>query len=520
MRIIGSVFIIVLILLGARIYFLQVHPVSDVLNNYTNEQVEVTSDNSFNVYDKNMVDLCDYNKKYIIVIDKKPFSLNNYENTLEELIAFNFIMKNESDEFNFTDIMKNDGKTYFEVSKETFDKVNKLKNIKGVYSYERSEIEKNFAWNNGNMFQSIADNDDYVSGSLQYNIHEIIKDNQKRYKNFYIDDDAKYEGSSELVPDDNKNIMLTVDNNIENKIKDILKDDKYSNEKNIGVTIMESATGKVCAMVQKDDSMANVNLCMEGGGYEPGSIFKVITLASALEEGKITMNDEFVCRGNICKEGAHGRLNVYNAFVKSCNDIFAEVGAKVSYDKIIYYAKECGLFKRTFDMQGETLGNLPKEEDGINNISIGQCITASPVQMLGAVNTVINNGVYVKPYIVDKVLDKDGNTVFEYNAEKRNVFSKTTALQVKRAMREVVVSGTGKKANIDGLTIAGKTGSATSGDGLSTHCWFVGFFEQNQKTYSMIVCVPDVDDALNENVGGGDIAAPIFKDIVSNINIK
>lgn len=514
LKIIGVVFVFILVGLSIRLYFLQVYPASYVIDNYTNKQSEVVSDVVFNVYDDNLNDLCQYNKKYVVVVDKKPFALNNYEDTLKSLIAFNYIMKNGVDDFSFTNIINSSGKTYYDVSEETYNKVKKLINLKGVYAYERKEIDKKYAWNNGVMFQNMINLDDYSDKSMQWNIYNSLKDNENNYKDFYIDNNAKYIESNEVVPPNNKNIQLTTNGDLEGKIKKILNKDEYKEYENIGVMIMESNSGKIKAMVQKDESMPNVNLGIEGVGYEPGSVFKVITLASALEEGQITMNTELNCQGKICKEGPHGKLSVQKAFCISCNDIYAEIGNRVTYDKLIDYGVKCGLFERVLNMQGETLGHKPKEEDGMNNISIGQCTTVSPIQILGAINTIVNNGTYVKPYIVDKVLDSNNNCINEYSTEKRNVFSKTTSIQVNEAMKGVVLYGTGRKAYVNNLSVGGKTGSATSGNGEKTHCWFVGYYTVNNTVYTMVVCVPNINNNLNENVGGGGIAAPIFSDII------
>ena len=513
-KIVWLIYTFILLGLSVRLYFLQVYPASYVLNNYTNKQSEVVSDVVFNVYDDNLKDLCDYTKKYVVVVDKKPFSLNNYEDTLKSLIAFNYIMKNGVDDFSFTDIINSSGKTYYDVSKETYDKVKKLINLKGVYAYERKEIDKKYAWNNGVMFQNMINLNDYSSKSLQQDIYNYLKDNENNYKDFYIDSDARYIETSEIVPSFNKNIQLTINDDLEQEVKEVLDKEEYKDYENIGIMIMESDTGKIKAMVQKDESMANINLGIEGVGYEPGSIFKAITLASALEEGQITMNSELFCNGRICKSGSHGKLSTEKAFFVSCNDIYAQIGNNVSYDKLIDYSSKCGLFDKVLNMQGETSGNKPKKEDGMNNISIGQCITVSPIQMLGAINTLINNGTYVKPYIVDKVLDSNNNSIKEYATEKINVFSKTTSMQVKEAMKGTILYGTGKKAYVDNVLLGGKTGSATSGNGKCTHCWFAGYYKLNDKVYTMIVCVPNINNSLNENVGGGGIAAPIFGDII------
>jgi cell division protein FtsI/penicillin-binding protein 2 len=218
---------------------------------------------------------------------------------------------------------------------------------------------------------------------------------------------------------------LTIDLDIENKVREVLASEKYKDFNNIGVTIMEADTGKIKAMVQKDESEANVNLGIEGNGYEPGSVFKLITLASALDKGLVTMNDKYTCTGKICGLGIHGTQTVEQALLNSCNDVYAAVGEKVGYVTMMDYCKKLGLFSKVLNVtaprQNETEGIAPDIEDGMANISIGQCMTLSPLQMLGATNAIVNGGEYIKPYLLEAILDKDDNIVKEYSTKKERI---------------------------------------------------------------------------------------------------
>ena len=141
-------------------------------------------------------------------------------------------------------------------------------------------------------------------------------------------------------------------------------------------------------------------------------------------------------------------------------------------------------------------------------------MNVTPIQMLGAINTVTNNGIYVKPYIVETIIDKNDNTIKEFKTEEKRIYSETTSKILKNAMREVVVNGTGKNAYIEDIFTGGKTGSAT-GNNNHTHGWFAGYFELNGKEYTMVIFTPEIQD---QSLGGGDTAAPIFKDIVLALN--
>lgn len=519
-----AIFLTLMVLITIRLYILQVHPSEIVQNSYQNYQEENISDMKYMILDTNGKDLMKYNKKYVLVIDAKPFRLNNYEETLEDLLALNFIMKSEVESFNYSDIMKQSGKIYYEISEDTYNKINNLKNVKGIYTYISDKVDTKKAWSVSSMLSKILSNDEKVPDSLEYDLYEYLKNNNNPKGDFYIDGKAVYTKKEVKVDDSNRNLRLTIDKDIEDKIRSVLDKDEYSYLDNVGVSIIESDTGKIRAMIQKDESCANVNLGIEQIGYEPGSVYKLVTLATALDMGLININDTFACNGGICRH-AHGRLTVEKALEESCNDIFAIIGSMVTYKKLMEYSEKQGLYKRVLNVQGinrnESEGIKPDEEAGISNIAIGQCMNVTPLQMLGAVNTIVNNGVYKKPYLIESILDKDDNVVKEFDTEEKKIYSETAAKLVKNAMSKVVKEGTGKNAFINGIDIGGKTGSSTGSED-KTHGWFAGYFTCNNKTYTMIVFTPDIKatDNNDEELGGGDTAAPIFKDIVLKMNNK
>lgn len=525
-----AIFMTIILLLTTRLSILQVYPSDRVVSSYQNHQEEYISSMNYMILDTNGKDLIKYGKDYNLVIDTKPFSLNNYEETLEDLLALNFIMKAEKPDFNYAQIMKNSkrGKVYFEhISEDTYNKINSLKNIKGIYTFVRDEADTQKACSISSMLSGLlVENNKHQEGSIEAQLYDYVKNNECPKSELYLDSRAVYSKQAVSVNDDNRNLKLTLDKDIEDKVRGILEKEDYSSLGNIGVTIMEADTGKIRAMVQKDESAANINLGIGQIGYEPGSIYKVITLGAALDMGLININDTFTCSGKICKE-KHGNLTIEQAFEKSCNDIFAEIGAKVGYEKLMKYSEAQGLYNSILNFKDENReeakGVKPEKEAGLNNISIGQCMNVTPVQMLGAINTIVNNGIYEKPYIVEGIVDKDDNVVKEFKAEKKKIYSETSAKLIKNSMRQVVIKGTGIKAYIGDLDIGGKTGSATGNKG-KTHGWFAGFFSVGEKNYTMVVFTPDINSSKgagnNEALGGGDTAAPIFKDIVKKLNAR
>lgn len=519
-NILRAVLVLIFCALSVRLYFLQVYPTERVEAQYKNHQTESISDSKYMLLDTNLKDLMEYKKKYILVIDTKPFKLNNYEETLEDLMALNFIMKGEDSNFNYTDVIKNQGKLYYTISEETYNKVNKLNNIKGIYTFLSDKVDTKEAWSVSGMFSSV-DEKNIVAGSLQEEIYNNIKENEIPKKNFYLDDKAVYSHEELDINKNNKNIKLTVDREIEDKIRKVLAKEEYSKFENVGVTIMESDTGKIRGIVQKNESAANVNLGIEGLGYEPGSIYKLITYGAALEKACTTQYNTVTCSGKMCERGSHGTITVREGLIKSCNEVFGVIGAKVGYDDLMEYSEKMGLYKSVLNLKGEgkneTEGVKPLKSESMSLISIGQSMNTSPIQMLGAINTFVNNGIYVKPYILEEIQDSNDETVKKYTTEKEKIFTETTSKIVKNGMVEVVNSGTGKSASVKGVEIGGKTGSATSSN-ETTHGWFAGYFKVKNKEYSMVVFVPDLVSEKNESLGGGNTAAPIFKDVVLELN--
>lgn len=524
--IISIVFFSIFIALTIRLYILMIYPTASVQGELENNQVEYTSDSNYKVFDTNGNSLINYKNKYVMVIDTKPFKLNNYEETLQDLLALNFIMKSEDEEFNFTDIMSQSGKLYYTITKETYEKINKLNDIKGIYTYIYNELDLKEIWSVENIIASI-DEDNISEDSFEESILDIIKDNKRPTIGFYLDDKSIYRSNETNYGESNKNIRLTIDEYWADKIKDVLNSDAYSKLDNVGVVLLESNTGKIKAMVQKDESEANVNLGIGQLGFEPGSIFKVITEAIALNEGLINMDDTFYCSGNICsnagKSYAHGSLTVNQAFEVSCNDIFAEIGQLIGYEKMLKYTTNLGLYNKVLGLDGENreeaIGVMAKPSDGISNFAIGQCITVTPLQIAGAINAVVNDGIYIKPSIIEAIVDEDNNVIESIQNEENRIFTSTTSKLVKNSMHDVICQGTGSAAKIEGITQGGKTGTATGEGGDTTHGWFAGYFELNDKMYTLVVVAPNINgvDANGNDLGGGNTAAPIYRDIIKSL---
>ena len=526
-RVIGIkiTYMLLLIALIVKLIFLQVSPSENVSTEMNNYQKENISQIKYRIFDTKGRDILDYNKKYVVILDTKPFMLNNYEENLEDLMALNFILKSEIKDFNYADIMKSEGKIYYTINEETFNKVNKLSNIKGIYTYIYDELDVKEAWKTNGILSNINE-DNVVLDSLESELYEYIKNNEYPMAKFYLDDKAIYGEGVLSLEKNNKNIKLTIDSEWEKIVRGILEQEKYSFLKNIGVVISEAETGKIRAMVQKDETQANVNLGIGQLGYEPGSIFKVITETIALDLGLITPSDVFTCTGEICmkngKPYAHGELSVEEALKISCNDVFAKVGAKIGYENMMKYLDELEMFNEVLNIDAnnikEASGVKPTEENGMNNISIGQTIITTPIHMTALYNTIANNGIYIKPTIVEEILDNNDNIVKSFENSSKRVFSETASKIALESLSKVIWEGSGFEAKVENAEIGGKTGTST-GNGGTNHGWFAGYFVKDNKKYTIVVIAPNIGEKHPDGreLGGGNTGAPIFSDVVSEL---
>ncbi|NLY19603.1 MAG: stage V sporulation protein D [Clostridiaceae bacterium] len=270
-------------------------------------------------------------------------------------------------------------------------------------------------------------------------------------------------------------------------------------------------------------------------GYTPGSIFKIITTAAALEEN-LDPDTAFNCPG-FCMigdqmfkcwnydNGGHGILNLKYGFAQSCNSYFIQLGLVIGAEKLLATAEKFGLGSvtgLTYQKIPEYEGLLPDKEEligdgNIANLSIGQGkILITPIQAAGMAAIIANGGIRNNLNLVDSIVNKNGDIIRDLKKrEWERVISRETAKKLMEMMEATVESGTGQKADIGGYGgSAGKTGSAETGlfegDRRIIHAWFTGYFPYKEPRYAMCVFVED-------GSGGGTSAAPIFAEIAARI---
>ncbi|WP_139904436.1 penicillin-binding transpeptidase domain-containing protein [Clostridium thermarum] len=545
-----ALMIAVLLLLTIRIAYINLYQGQE-LSVMTDKQYlieEPISNIKYMLLDSNGREMLTYIRKYYFVVDVNSYIRDNRETDLAKINALVYTLRNYNKDYDLTELKYNmtSNKKYYEVDEETYYKLKDIKDVKGVYCFIKSEVDRSNAWLYQNIMTSPVDsnNNEKEADSIEGFIVEKIKDNKYPVVSFDRDVNGIIGEEKYIVPENNVNIKLTTDKEMEDKIKSLLYKEEWSSYNQIGVVIMESDTGKIKAMVQRDDWKPNINLCSATeNGFEPGSIFKTIMEEIALEQNKNWLYKEIQCKE---EEKNHGTVNMEEAYIQSCNTYFGNLGAKMGFKNIYTMARKQGLFSKVLNFSGnyEVTGdivasdrlNLKKlfgeEYDEVKNVKfadssesmlgIGQSMRISPLQALGIVNTVVNNGTYVRPYIIDSLVNNDGVELEKYTTIKNQVLKKTTAATVKKHMLEVVRNekGTGKRAYVEGLETGGKTGTNTrliqeeGGFKKYSDGWFAGFVKSKGKYYSIVVFVQDIDV---ETEGAGSTAAPIFKEAVEKV---
>mgnify|MGYP004596166717 FL=1 len=495
--------------------------ISASASNYN--ESEIIRNENYKLLDVNYEEIIDCETKFMLVIDKDTFLLNNAVQNADEILTFYYIMEDDKFGFSFYDINKASGKIKYEISKSAYEQMlGIVENLKGVYMYKYNEVGEIATWSIENILkstQAFSNNKDKSKNSLEVFIGESTKNNTTNMVTFEKSEDGTYNEKKSKNKNININIQLTLDKKLQKITREILSKEEFVNFPNAGAVIIESDTGKILSMAQKDETQPN--LITGGGqisGYEPGSIFKILTLEAAMDYLNIDLNDKQVCKGEKCNK-SHGELTILEAFKVSCNEVFAKLGAEIGAEKLINFAKNQGLFQNLLGLDVESgmeiIGTY-NENGNVEDLSIGQSMQVNLLQMTSIISTIINDGQYVKPYILDKFVDDDNNTLESFGEEKIKVISKDISDNVKYAMNQTVLSGTANISNIEGIEVGAKTGTAEGSDGDSIYGWFVGYCNINNKYYSIGVFVPNIEKIGGENTGGST-AGVIFRDIVMEL---
>jgi peptidoglycan glycosyltransferase len=266
-----------------------------------------------------------------------------------------------------------------------------------------------------------------------------------------------------------------------------------------------------------------------GGLYPPGSTFKVVTAAAALEDG-VSMDEQLPSptvydvpqtSANIRNFGGggcgDGSLTLSEALKISCNTTFAALGVRVGDEKLAAEAEKFGFNQPSPYQLPAATSSIPEQQDvpATAQSAIGQRdVRVSPLQMASVAATIANDGRRMAPFVAQQVVSHDGNVVKRFEAEDLGqAIPEEVAGNLRQMMLGVVEDGTGQAARISGLPVAGKTGTAQHARGRAPHAWFIGFTESGGRAIAVAVVVEQGGDVGSEATGG-QTAAPIARDVM------
>jgi len=336
-------------------------------------------------------------------------------------------------------------------------------------------------------------------------------------------------------------VTLTLDKNIQYIAeKELAKAVNASGARAGTVIVMEPQTGKVLAMANYPTFNLNAPASYAppawrnravADSYEPGSTFKTLLIAAALEEKVISPGDGINCEGGSYAIGGrvihdthkYGRLTIAEVLKYSSNIGAAKIGSKLGPSRLYTYLRNFGIGEKSgIDLPGETSGMLRQWSQwyGIDlaTISFGQGVTASSIQLAAAFSAIANGGVLMKPYVVERVTDSEGNLVKTFEPQvRRRVVSPQTAKAVAKMMEGVAAEGgTGTNASVEGYRVAGKTGTAQKVDPVTKGysatkrtASFIGFVPADKPRLTIVVVI----DEPKTSPYGGVVAAPAFSAI-------
>lgn len=521
-----SVFALAMFLLVFKMYLIDFVEKNKIIStyNFQNFASEKTSDVKFNILDCNGKQLLKYKLEYYVVVNPYAFLKNNSDSNMYDLRALTYILKNYNSKYDLlNDNIKNENlKLYWKVDETTYEKVNKIKDVNGVYSYTYYKVNRDEASDICNILTNFKNNNnaDKAKSSLETEIQNKTEGNSYPEKIFENDKNGNLSSIKDKKDNNNINLKLTIDKSIEDKVKSVLNDSEFKDYPQIGAVVMESSTGKIRALEQKDMYKGNMNAGIGDGYLFPGSIFKIIVEEAALNNKLITPSQIFTDDGRYSETGRKGEYNVSEAFTISSNEVFMKIGNITGFNNIYKVAKDEGIFDKVLGLNYEQYGILNMDPFSVGDmslLSIGQKFRITPLEAISLPNTVINNGVYVKPWIIEGYVNSDDNIVYAGKTYTNRITDENTANIIKNQMREVVQNGTGKLAYVEGNDTGGKTGTSTRIENKNQNhvdAWFAGFFKIKDKYYSTVIMVPDI----NNDEEAGNTAAPIFKKMVQELN--
>ena len=354
-------------------------------------------------------------------------------------------------------------------------------------------------------------------------------------------------GNLYIEPQDGSTVRLTIDATIQEIVEKAMRECYEVNKAQaVHAIAMDVYTGAVLAMCSKPDYDPNdpprdqldalqslMRIRLISDSYEPGSTFKILTAAAALDSGVTTPEDGFYCSGKIkvdgdtikCWGNPHKAETMAQALQNSCNPVFVELALRMGTERFYQYLHAFGLGSKTrIDLQGEESGilipvNSVKNVD-LARIGFGQSVAVTPVQLLTAACSVVNGGRLMRPYLLKETVSPDGTVLYRTSPKVVSTpISEETSLTMRKLLEDVVAIGGAKNARIPGYRIGGKTGTAqVYKDGRivrNVHIGsFLGFAPADDPRIALLVIVDEADTPVDY---GGTTAAPFARQILEDV---
>jgi cell division protein FtsI/penicillin-binding protein 2 len=357
------------------------------------------------------------------------------------------------------------------------------------------------------------------------------------------DSEGKSYESLEIPSKPGQTIVLTIDQSIQYRTEQALTTAvKQSRAKSGTAIVLEPHTGEILALANAPTFNPNnpgaappqvrSNWALQGM-YEPGSTFKIVAYSAAIERGLVKPEDHIDCQmGAITVAGRlihdhhrFGTLTIAEALAKSSNVAAIKLGLRVGDNSMYDYITRFGFGARTgIELPGETAGSVRPvrrwQASSIGSIAMGQEIGVTPLQMAAAYGALANDGVRVAPHIVREIRADSGTVVYRANAEQRRVISQEAAKALRGMLEGVTLNGTARKAQLNGYTAAGKTGTAQKIDPKTktySRTKYVGSFVGFAPVENPAIVIIVVIDEPTGSYHGGDVAAPVFREIAEQI---
>ena len=362
--------------------------------------------------------------------------------------------------------------------------------------------------------------------------------------------ELKDAGESRLEPINGSDLYLTLDYNIQSYAQQLAeKAMEECQASAVELLVMNPQNGEIMAMVNVPEFNLNEPFTLADGTetsdmerlnemwrnacvsdtYEPGSTFKIITTAAALEEHLVTLDEQFNCSGAIMVEDTrirchkttgHGPETFVDAIKNSCNPVFIQLGLRIGVERYFSYFRQFGLAKKTgIDLPGEANTIMHAEENvgpvELATISYGQSFQISAVQLATTVSSLINGGVRVTPHVAREVRDSQGELIEQFTYEGERIVSEETSETLRYLLNQVVSSGTGRNGAVEGYAIGGKTATSqtlprSNGRYIAS---FIGFAPAQDPQVLALVIIHDPQGIYY----GGTIAAPVVRELFENI---